>query len=263
MYINIIYLYCVCVCFDRWPGSSLIVIRGHKHLHECAYIGDDSSEELDEIYEAIQDGTYVHPNASTNNPPNKPDLMKRHRDDVEFHHEQHKKAHKNYTLPTGLDTSDITDPKDMKKILTTLSTSKKTAKDTQKKSHIHRNSTIAKSEEKNFKFNDTSHSVNRTANVSDSDALINDIVAKLMKLGMSGEEALKKIHEQFKLKANNSGIDHGRQYQKPQVKFEDHIERRKREVQVEITRQLNKHDEENNVAAEEVSINFEFSANLF
>jgi len=35
----------------RWPGASLIMIRGHKHLKQCAYIGDDSSEELDEIFE--------------------------------------------------------------------------------------------------------------------------------------------------------------------------------------------------------------------
>lgn len=35
----------------RWPGASLTIIRGHKHLHECAFIGDDSSEELDELLE--------------------------------------------------------------------------------------------------------------------------------------------------------------------------------------------------------------------
>ncbi|XP_054278718.1 uncharacterized protein LOC129005225 isoform X2 [Macrosteles quadrilineatus] len=35
----------------RWPGASLIMIRGHKHLKQCAYIGDDSSEELDELFE--------------------------------------------------------------------------------------------------------------------------------------------------------------------------------------------------------------------
>ncbi|KAF4519975.1 hypothetical protein B566_EDAN005475 [Ephemera danica] len=34
---------------SRWPGASLIVIRGYKHLHDCAYIGDDSSEEADEL----------------------------------------------------------------------------------------------------------------------------------------------------------------------------------------------------------------------
>lgn len=32
------------------------MIKGYKHLQECAYIGDDSSEELDEIIEAYQLG---------------------------------------------------------------------------------------------------------------------------------------------------------------------------------------------------------------
>lgn len=36
----------------RWPGASLIMIRGHKHLQDCAYIGDDSSEELEELFRA-------------------------------------------------------------------------------------------------------------------------------------------------------------------------------------------------------------------
>lgn len=39
----------------RWPGASLTVIRGHKHLHECAFIGDDSSEELEELLEVAEE----------------------------------------------------------------------------------------------------------------------------------------------------------------------------------------------------------------
>ena len=31
------------------------MIRGHKHLHECAFIGDDSSEELEEVVEIAQE----------------------------------------------------------------------------------------------------------------------------------------------------------------------------------------------------------------
>lgn len=31
----------------RWPGASLIIIEGHKNLKECAYVGDNSSEETD------------------------------------------------------------------------------------------------------------------------------------------------------------------------------------------------------------------------
>ncbi|XP_050422670.1 uncharacterized protein LOC126834637 isoform X2 [Adelges cooleyi] len=44
---------------SRWPGASLIVIKGHKHLRECAYIGDNSSEELDEI-ESSEEGNDTH-----------------------------------------------------------------------------------------------------------------------------------------------------------------------------------------------------------
>ncbi|KAH1014486.1 hypothetical protein HUJ05_012344 [Dendroctonus ponderosae] len=75
----------------RWPGASLIVIRGHRHLHECAYIGDDSSEELDELMEAIKEGKYVGNTQDLQKPvsnesiTNDPELMKRHRSDVEFH----------------------------------------------------------------------------------------------------------------------------------------------------------------------------------
>lgn len=44
----------------RWPGASLILIRGHRHLHECAYIGDDSSEELEELMEIVAEGNTIN-----------------------------------------------------------------------------------------------------------------------------------------------------------------------------------------------------------
>ncbi|XP_025412970.1 uncharacterized protein LOC112685317 isoform X4 [Sipha flava] len=44
---------------SRWPGASIIVIKGHKHLKECAYLGDNSSEELDEI-ESSEEGNDTH-----------------------------------------------------------------------------------------------------------------------------------------------------------------------------------------------------------
>jgi len=43
----------------RWPGASIIVIKGHKHLKECAYIGDNSSEELDEV-ESSEESNNTH-----------------------------------------------------------------------------------------------------------------------------------------------------------------------------------------------------------
>ncbi|KAG8303526.1 Peptidyl-prolyl isomerase cwc27 [Homalodisca vitripennis] len=62
----------------RWPGASLIMIRGHKHLKQCAYIGDDSSEELDELFE----GDGVNNTSLDNDISNIPRTMKKVRDGV-------------------------------------------------------------------------------------------------------------------------------------------------------------------------------------
>ncbi|XP_057332960.1 uncharacterized protein LOC130672404 [Microplitis mediator] len=76
----------------RWPGASLTIIRGHKHLHECAFIGDNSSEELEELLEiaeekGILNGTglsQLKNNARSNLPKN----MKRVQPGVHFHHQK-------------------------------------------------------------------------------------------------------------------------------------------------------------------------------
>lgn len=39
----------------RWPGASLIVIEGHKNLKECAYVGDNSSEETEDSLSSNED----------------------------------------------------------------------------------------------------------------------------------------------------------------------------------------------------------------
>lgn len=88
----------------RWPGASLVVIRGHKHLHQCAYIGDDSSEELEEIERNLEERvqwpvTSVHDpnqtkitmdrpsskNSKISNELNQPTRMRRFRPGVMFH----------------------------------------------------------------------------------------------------------------------------------------------------------------------------------
>nr|CAD7401045.1 unnamed protein product [Timema cristinae] len=74
----------------RWPGASLIVIRGHKHLHECAYIGDDSSEELEEMQANLPEGQRpVFKNGTPvpvdDGESNEPDQMKRVRPGVILH----------------------------------------------------------------------------------------------------------------------------------------------------------------------------------
>lgn len=113
----------------RWPGASLIVIRGHKHLHDCAYIGDDSSEELEEMAKAIADGNYNTTNFSSESSAdtNNPHIMKRHRPDVHFHHPFHvNNGTKNHSISKHHDVPDITDPKLLKTLLDALS--KKTEK---------------------------------------------------------------------------------------------------------------------------------------
>lgn len=54
------------------------MIKGHRHLKECAYIGDDSSEELDEMF----DGEESNNTSADYDISNKPVNMKKVRDGV-------------------------------------------------------------------------------------------------------------------------------------------------------------------------------------
>ncbi|XP_026667108.1 uncharacterized protein LOC108622199 [Ceratina calcarata] len=72
----------------RWPGASLTIIRGHKHLHECAFIGDDSSEELEELFEVAKETGLLSVNG-TESPSNQPEKMKRVHQGIQFHHKDH------------------------------------------------------------------------------------------------------------------------------------------------------------------------------
>lgn len=216
----------------RWPGASLIVIRGHKHLHECAYIGDNSSEELDELIEAIEEGAYT----------NTPDKMKRHREEVEFHHPDHKNGTSTdeHKLKRLLDTSDITDSVMLKKILEQLyeKASRQEGKSlngnrkkeeenrwAQKKvmeehMHVHRNSTIAKGEKVNITSQNVvnvemleeeskrqqgqtllnkQNIVQKNNNVQDSEELVKQVISQLAHLGDRGQKILTKVQDQMKL----------------------------------------------------------------
>ncbi|XP_071053868.1 uncharacterized protein [Onthophagus taurus] len=246
----------------RWPGASLIVIRGHKHLHECAYIGDNSSEELDEIMEAIAEGNYVQQNniVSEEAPSNVPNLMKRHRQDVQFHHPDHKNSSsKNHTIFDGLDTTDITDQNQLKDILKELAvkTNKKDKflQDDVKRNHVHRNSTFGKGETKNFKFEKEKET---------ADEVYKDVLVKLKDLGEEGEAVLKRLNEKYRKLDDSESFDsedehilnvRGRQYSKPPVKYEDSIDRakrRKRDLLREVMeKSFSGHDEENDAAIEE------------
>lgn len=237
----------------RWPGASLIVIRGHKHLHECAYIGDDSSEELEELMEAIQEG-----NGTDDSPANQPKLMKRHRPDIKFHSPMHSNSTGNHTLNGIIDYSEITDPKTLKNLLQALREKSKgprmkTLPNVQHP-HMHRNSTIAKEESDNIK-------IVSPDNYTNSEEVFRDILNKLKNMGTKGSTILQKVNQRF---SNNDGSNHnnnvvmdtkGRHYSKPAVKYEDEIDqarRRKREIILSTALGGNMDDEENDKAIEEV-----------
>lgn len=88
-----------------WPGASLILIRGHRHLHECAYIGDDSSEELEELIEIAEEkGILNLPEISSpESPANRVELLTRHRPEVQFHDQRLRDNAESYTFPPKQD----------------------------------------------------------------------------------------------------------------------------------------------------------------
>ncbi|CAH0550079.1 unnamed protein product [Brassicogethes aeneus] len=245
----------------RWPGASLIVIKGHKHLHECAYIGDNSSEEIEELMEAIREGSYVNPNVNGTSkedaPANEPDLMKRHRENVEFHHPNHANSTK-HKLDTTVDAADISDPKIMKEILDALES--KTGRKSKSVDHPHlrRNSTIAKNEVKNINIQQGGGNAKNAS--SDSQEVLNGILKQLEGMGGKGDEILAKVNKKYR-ENSNKYPDHvlnmkGRHYSKPPVEFNDNIDkarRRKRDliIKTAMEAQLNSNDEENNLGLEE------------
>ncbi|XP_050356698.1 uncharacterized protein LOC126777632 [Nymphalis io] len=119
----------------RWPGASLIMIKGYKHLQECAYIGDDSSEELDELIEAHKLGLIsnssllekIHQLNKEDGKANDPGTMKRHKAGIKFHDPSQKA---NATSLDNVPSVDVTDhdPKELREILERLHAIRQAAK---------------------------------------------------------------------------------------------------------------------------------------
>ncbi|KAJ0171960.1 hypothetical protein K1T71_012723 [Dendrolimus kikuchii] len=120
----------------RWPGASLIMIKGYKHLQECAYIGDDSSEELDEIIEAYELGLLTNTTLTEKlmelnkerGRVNDPETMRRHKPGVSFHDPSN--VANTTSSSENVPTIDVTDhdPKELREILEKLQASRQAAK---------------------------------------------------------------------------------------------------------------------------------------
>lgn len=200
------------------------MIRGHKHLHECAFIGDDSSEEIDELMEAIRegntqkDGTKPEPKID-DAPINRPNEMKRHRPDVKFHDPNHPiTTHKNHTLDSQIaDDPDEIDRKQMAILLAQLSEKTKKVKETWEE-HIHkyRNQSVNEKEATNLKFaNDAQQrlrirdrpKLNQTSGVPapkmlTSEEIFEQTLNLIETKGASGRKILERLIDKYNLTNN-------------------------------------------------------------
>lgn len=103
----------------------MILIRGHRHLQECAYIGDDSSEELEELLEiAAEKGIGNIEISSPESPANRVDLLTKHRPEVHFHDERLRENKEAFTFSPlqqlAKDSEDNISGKRMKALLNLL-----------------------------------------------------------------------------------------------------------------------------------------------
>lgn len=160
-----------------YPGASLIMIKGYKHLQECAYIGDDSSEEADELWKAFDLGLLsaadrdekIKQLGLVKGKTNDPDTMRRHKSGVSFHDPNNKENETSSSSADSLATVDVTDhdPKELREILERLHALREAAKIQIAKNYKpppnimglaatnrHRDVNVDKNERKNLYFQD-------------------------------------------------------------------------------------------------------------
>lgn len=196
----------------RWPGASLIVIRGHKHLHQCAYIGDDSSEELEEMEANVQEsvawsGTSVHDpsrtemktehhsssNSDNSNGLNKPTRMRKFRNGITFHAN-------NGTVSSDekLEYRDEAESDDVDRILIELirniawSKSRRKAKDS-----VTNAASTTYSERRNAVTESQRINLTDYNSAPTSNEVFEDILRRLNRLGDRGRTVLNRLNQQM------------------------------------------------------------------
>jgi len=200
----------------RWPGASLIVIRGHKHLHQCAYIGDDSSEETEEMEVNAQETeespvtsaqdqsrtkikTNHHSSSNGDNFKglNQPSRMRKYRNGVTFH-AQKDSISSNEKLEYG----DETDSDDVDRILIELirniglGKSRQKAKNGGTKAAFKTSSGRHKVSTESQRTNATREE-NDTSSAPTSNEVFEDVLRRLQRLGDRGRSVLSRLNEQM------------------------------------------------------------------
>ncbi|XP_066996326.1 uncharacterized protein [Anabrus simplex] len=198
----------------RGPGASLIVIRGHKHLHDCAYIGDDSSEELDELEQAAEEaakqdnlekgGQWPLRN-STEARSNEPRTMRRARPGVSFHSAQPLHSGERLSHHDSADGDEDTD-KMLGHLLgkvaqARLKAAPEVPPQPRRRLPIYHHPKVIRN------TSTVQHSpvnVTNNANLTSSE-VFEDVLRKLQKLGPRGKSVLRKLNKQLGGKGTKNG----------------------------------------------------------
>uniref|UniRef100_A0A1B0CLC0 Putative conserved plasma membrane protein n=1 Tax=Lutzomyia longipalpis TaxID=7200 RepID=A0A1B0CLC0_LUTLO len=181
---------------SRWPGASLILIRGHRHLHECAYIGDDSSEEEDELREIELEKEKKEKEAEDGQS-NRVDLLKRSKPEIAFldpvaqenANKQVQKGNRKAS-PETVEDSDIT-AKEMKELLSQLVSKSEKAKASRATEHIR--------SPENRKNNDELERISANREIMDRAQMANEREKEIYQSHLSGvnEEKVQTSSEVF------------------------------------------------------------------
>ncbi|XP_047036804.1 uncharacterized protein LOC124642435 isoform X1 [Helicoverpa zea] len=212
-----------------YPGASLIMIKGYKHLQECAYIGDDSSEEVDELLEANRLGLLsddalaekIKELKLVEGKANDPGTMRRHKSGISFHDPYNKE---NATASSeSVPNADVTDhdPKELREILERLHALREAAKIQIAKNyhppanimslpalHRHRDANVDKDERKWLSFQDLDGNnsvVNTTETALNKTEIKTTTEDKQINVKILTNDT--KVDETHKARENNENVD--------------------------------------------------------
>ena len=253
----------------------MVVIRGHKHLHQCAYIGDDSSEELDEMEANVAEHGHwpvmsVHdPNqirmvrdqeqsqtGGSTNESNEPNRMRRVSPGVLFHGNQNPIG-SHEKIPHQHDTEADYVDHIMLQLLQNIG---------RVKARIKGKDVTPKASVSAGKVS-TEPSTNQTEKeeaVATSSEVFEDVLRRLKKLGDRGRSVLGRLNEQMgdmdnaDKRERNGTVDlNTLRSIIREMLHEETSNRSKRGIALSspsLHQDFNMHDEEKNAALEEVSV---------
>ncbi|EEB10391.1 conserved hypothetical protein [Pediculus humanus corporis] len=241
----------------RWPGAFLTVIKGHKQLKECAYFGDDSSEEEDELEELEKD----EEDAISN----EPWMMKKARPGVIFHGSQLNNTLNKHRLSKEIVELDNGNEHNFYQWIPRM----RSEKFKSEKKKIENNVNSTKSYNNNNNNNKSTESINLRGNFEnlntteeeekdevkskEVEEAYQEVLEKLKKLKLNDKNILLQLQKNLRNKENlNESGSSNNNNNNDNNKTRDSY-RKKRELEWHgLHEKLNKNDEDYDTAAEEI-----------